>query len=339
MNTLAESPAFTAIPGVDLFELQSLPEDPRELPENREIPTRTFTAVELVGKATVRYTLEMPEEVLDPVPLGIAHGWFGMEGGYADLRHWVAQNGKPAVTVRPTRVVENLAGYHPAHLLHPERLLCQTMYGALKGIRKLREAEDMGLDASFGDLLGHSMGGRTAASIAQKRPDLVRSVTLVAAAGMEPHSVKDFVTNRIPNFIKYDVPSAAKNGHLRSYLRPSAALELVDYTCRGGMRTLREGISIGSCDIREIVQDLGDLDVKTAMLTYKADSMIPALASLEHSGNLVDVAALFPYRRVGHLGPQTHPEATGQAQLEILDALNGTNLAGKHHPGTNSVAA
>jgi pimeloyl-ACP methyl ester carboxylesterase len=339
MKTPDTSAAVPHLDGVELFEFQTLPEHPRQLPDNLEIPTRIFTAVERVGKSAVRYTLEMPEEVRDPVPLGIAHGWFGMEGGYADLRHWVAQNGKPAVTVRPTRVIGNLAGYHPSHLMHPEKLLCQTMYGALRGIRKSKAAEAMGLDASYGDLLGHSMGGRTAAYVALMRPDLVRSVTLVAAAGMEPHSVPEFLQHRIPEFMRKEIPTAVRDKHFKQYLRPAAAMEFAEYAFRGGMRTLKEGISIGSCDIREVVHELGNLGVRTAMLTFPADAMIPARPSLEHSGHLVDLAAILPYRRVGHLGPQTHPEAVGQAQLEILDALNGTDLAHKPGQGAQLLAA
>lgn len=328
------------IPGVDTFQFQTLPDavpgEPLEehIP-NRDIPTFLVHGEQKIGRTLAKFTLEVPEEIVDPVPGGIGHGWFGTEGSYVPMRHSMASNGKPAFTVEPSRRLDGFAGYHPSHLFHPEKLLSQVACGAWMGIQALKKVEKRGVDTSETDLLGHSMGGRTATIAGERKPDDVRSVLLMAAAGLEPHSVPQFLGKRIPGMFRKELPSAIKEGELKPYLNLAAAEELLYYTFGGGLLTIREGLSIGSCSIRDRVAKLGDTGIKTAMLGFQSDVMIPADKSTQHSGNLVDLAAIHPYVRLGHLAPQTHPHSVRQAVFEILDHLNGTSLSS---PGPSTKA-
>lgn len=174
------------------------------------------------------------------------------------------------------------------------------------------------------------MGGRTGVETALRKPKHVRTMSFNAAAGMEPHSVKDFLLYRIPSFLTRELFPALKNGQLKAYTNPAAAEEFVEYVMAGGLRAVKEGLSIGNCSIRDKAAQLGELGIKTAIYGYRADAMIPIQESLEHSGHLVDLSAIFPYPEVGHLAPQIYPEVVGKAQLEIIDALTGTNKAARH---------
>src|SRR5687768_11422112 len=89
------------------------------LPLREVFPTRRLKGVAEIAGARIPYTLELPDQVNDEVPLVIANGYGAVQDAYDRLRHFVAISGKPAVSFEPPRSQSLLGGFHPLHLFHP----------------------------------------------------------------------------------------------------------------------------------------------------------------------------------------------------------------------------
>jgi hypothetical protein len=302
-----------------------------------QIPTRELYGTELIGRGAVRYTLEIPEQVIDPVPMGIINGYMGIESAYEQLRHYIASNGKPAFTVQPHRTQAGFASLHRKHIATPHRLLSQGVWGSMRNIQNRNDVD--AIDTDQFDLSGHSMGGFVSAYLAthEDKHEHIRSVIFNASAGLEPHTVLEFLKYRIPRFLARELRPAIQNG-LLNVDDGNAIKEEIEYIFRHPLRTLGEGLSVGSCNIQKRVILMGELGIKTAMLGYPADEMTPIDKALEHSGHLVDLAKVFPYTKAGHLAPQCYPEEVGAIHFEILDELHGKPNPNKTAGSTASKA-
>lgn len=268
-----------------------------------------------IGGAAIRYTYERPMEPTDSVPLIVTPGYGGIKPAYRDLRNSLAAHGKPAVTFRPPRTQSVSASLHPRHLMHPDRLLAQATAAIARDI-----IERYGLLEGFEqvDAVGHSMGGPAVISAALHKPERFRTVTAMAAAGLDGHTLLD-MTKRAPGVIAGEIIPAIQDIRTRSDIR--SARDILHYMGRNPWRTLAEGLKVGSGDIRGSVTQVGKLSVRTAALQFTNDKFFPVEGVREKSADLFDHFREFPDPAANHVWPQLQPEAVAHELVDITTHL------------------
>jgi pimeloyl-ACP methyl ester carboxylesterase len=283
--------------------------------ERGDIATHISQGVVHIGGAAIKYTLEEPLEIEDPTPMLLVPGYGGIKPAYKELRGAVAQLGKPAVTFRAPRTQKRFATYHPKHLLHPERLLTQSVIGITKNVID-RWGEKRGFTQL--DIAGHSMGGPAIVGAGIIHPELFQTATAVASAGLDGHNmfvlagrVKGVVTEELAPLIK-DVRVA------RDY---KTVLHMAHYIGRNPWRTTTEGLAVANCNIREEVVTLGNLGVKTAALQFASDQFFPLDGVVAHSGDRFDHFREFPDSQANHMWPMIDPEGVAEELVSIVALL------------------
>lgn len=268
-----------------------------------------------IGGAAVRYTYERPEETVDATPLIITPGYGGIKPAYRDLRNALAAHGKPAVTFRPPRSQSIAASLHPKHVLHPDRLLAQATYAIARDL-----IERYGLIDDFEqvDAAGHSMGGPAVVSASLHQPERFRSIIAMASAGLDGHTLAD-MARRAPGVLKDELIPVIGDIRTRNDLR--SIRDIAHYVGRNPLRTVSEGLTVGSGDIRPKVAKLGNLSVRTAALQFPSDRFFPSDGVRERSAGLFDHFREFPDSRANHVWPQLAPEAVAHELVDIIQFL------------------
>ncbi len=290
---------------------------PEGLYEDLNLPTTLYPGSEIIANAEVRFTIEVPEDILDPVPMVYAHGYLGSEGAYSDLRNATARNGKIAITYDAPRTQDELSEFHPKHRNKPVRLLGQSVWAAMRGSLKAAALYDLPMEEVF-DISGHSMGGRSASLAALRHPDYVRTVVLNEAAGLEPHNTLTMLLERVPKFLKNEIRPA----------QLGLATGSLGYVIRNPFRTLSEGIAVSNCDIRAEVRRLGDLGIKSAIVVGESDNLIPGNRVARYSGEgVADIFAMYDDPRADHLWPQKRPLEVARTMTQLLERLHSDTPA------------
>jgi hypothetical protein len=283
--------------------------------EDLDIPTQTFQGCREIGAGAVRLTAEVPEEILDPVPALLFHGYCGSEKAYERLRNVIARNGKVAITYETPRVQSGFASLHPRHLGKPARLLSQAPWIVMKkGLEDPSEVADIDLTECQYDTYSHSMGGPTSVALALLHPERFRSLYLDQSAGLEPHNTPMMIA-RLGNF---------SNHELRKIHDPALLTHSLRLMARNPFKLAAEGIMVSNCNIRERLREIGELGIKTATVFGRNDSLISAHKSIEHSGHIPDLAGVHLDPRAHHLWPQTNPFDVAMAFQQVIGALNAT---------------
>lgn len=278
------------------------------------ISTIRTHGVATIAGARVEYTSEQPaneDEITDPVPLLITHGFGGIKGSYRNMRSAVAQSGKPAVTYRPARSQGMRGNLNPHNLLHPEELLSKAAWGVMRSIEQAQ-------GYNIFDVSGHSMGGRTAADVAIHHPEHVRTAIFVAAVGLDEHSVPEML-KRGTRFLKADLAPA-----LPQLIRDNdsrLAFEAVHYILRNFPRTVAEGLTAAGCDLHQRIARLGDYGIRTAAIQFQRDTFFPLEAVTAYSQHLFDKYFVYEDPLSNHITPQTDPKGVARVHTEILREL------------------
>lgn len=290
-------------------------------PENEVVPLAPETShsaqtvclqgLTAVSGSRVHYTLEMPNNPVDTLPAIIVPGFGGIKPAYKPLRQALAQMGKPAVSYRPPRVQDAYHSLHPMHILHPEQLPSMATWAVMKDIHNR-----YGLDKF--DLIGHSMGGFTAALTAQHKANRVRSLTLMASAGLNGHTPFS-LSRRVPKFVRHELLPAIGKINLEDNWQ--AARHVLDYVFSNPLRTVAEGMAVAHCDIRPVVNNLGKVGVKRAVLLFPADEFFPLEEVQSNAQHLVDILEVYGHERGKHITPQLEPECVGRTILNIISRL------------------
>jgi pimeloyl-ACP methyl ester carboxylesterase len=181
------------------------------------------------------------------------------------------------------------------------------------------------LGVSEAVLVGHSMGGAIAAEAALDRPDRVRGLALVDAAGLNvrwPFMLRvahwpivgvlfDRLRGRsaTAGILKalYGVPSRVSAEQVDQYYAPIAE--------PGFGRSLR-GV-LGQFRFDALTDRLGDLSTPTLVMWGTADRLIP-LAVGEAMADRIPGALLVRFPDAGHAVPEETPEAFNQALIGFL---------------------
>ncbi|MEO8863186.1 MAG: alpha/beta fold hydrolase [Candidatus Saccharimonadales bacterium] len=276
--------------------------------------TRLFHGVARLCGVGVKYTYEQSRNITDPVPLGFVNGYGGVKSSYRDVRHHSALAGKSAFTLQPVRSMSLKNTIEMRHLVHPELLPSMAVWAVMKAISAEHGIEEY-------DLSGHSLGGFIATNVAEHKPENVRSLILVASAGLERHNLRT-MAKRGPGFIRHGlIPSLP---HLRKQLDTKSVIKQeANYMLRNPVRTIGEGFAAGRCNITRQVKHVGMMGIKTAALQFASDRLFLLDEVASQSASAVDIFSVFADPDAGHMAPILDPEAVVKAQLELLRDLHG----------------
>ncbi len=284
------------------------------------MPTERLRGVAEIAGAKVEYTLEQPTDATDQtddVPILLAHGYGGIKTAYQQLRSNIAQAGKPAITYRPARSMGIVCDLKPTNILHPEELSGKAAWGVLRDIRDTHGHQQF-------DLAGHSMGGRTIADIALRKPEHVRSAIFIASVGLDEQSVPRMI-GRALRFLPKELPSVARRAIWDS--RGRIAMESLHYIARNPQRTLAEGLSAAACNLRASIEDLDEQGTPTAAIQFQDDVFFPFDSTKQASENLFDVHHVYDNEKSNHLTPQADPLGVALAIHRVLTELHHDDLS------------
>jgi pimeloyl-ACP methyl ester carboxylesterase len=158
--------------------------------EYEEVPTRVIRGVARIAGANIKYTREAPlheEDIKDPIPALIAHGWGGPELAYQELREEIAKRGKPAITYNSPRSMGWRNDLNPVHLFQVSKFSSQAAWGVIREV--MTEHGDELVDA-----YGHSLGGQTAVNVTIHKPEHVRGVILDGSCGLDFHTLQEMIS-------------------------------------------------------------------------------------------------------------------------------------------------
>lgn len=274
--------------------------------QTESVPTSVYTGIGRVAgmNLAVEYTFEGPETGGQDTPLLIFNGLAGTEGAYDEFRSEVAQRGKPAISVRPVR-----GDYHLGHMLHPQKLASKAGLGVMRDVTAEAGYEKY-------DVWAHSFGGQPATELAIHRPELVRTVTLASAVGLDDHNLPKMI-ERLGDFARKDfLPSLGKLATMPSFIRDE-----VEYFGRNPALTLAEALSAGSCSLHERVQRVRELGIPVGAILYARDDFHPAEAVVRHSSHLFDARHIYRDPEARHTSPQTDPSGNAAAYFEVVGKL------------------
>lgn len=264
-----------------------------------------------VGGAKVNITIETPLEVNDDNIIILVNGYGGAKSGYRGMRHALATCGRRTVTIEPPRSQKFIHSVEPRHLRHPELLPSMGLHAIIKKLQANHQVDQV-------DLIGHSMGGYIATQAASHNSDNIKSLTLMASAGLDNHSLFK-MGMRGPLFFSQEVmPNILK---LQKLVDFSLLKAEVRYLLQNPERTIAEGISVAGCNIREQVRNLGRIGVRTAALQFKADNLFPLNSVRKHAEECVDIFLVHPDANAGHLAPQLDPNGVSKSLLSIQDSF------------------
>lgn len=199
------------------------------------------------------------------------------------------------------------------------------------------ETEGLGADAPF-DLVGHSMGGAVALTLAERHPGAVRRLVLVAPAGLRslPRPVArvsgllagPLVTVRRQGAILADVPWGRRllisPGTADPAAMPPAEVRAMLAASRGAQRIPAALATVAAADLRPTLRALG---VPVGVIWGAADRIIP-VAGVDTVLQERPGAPVVRIARAGHIPMMERPTAFADALDTVLAALSaGTPTA------------
>lgn len=274
--------------------------------------TRTIKATAEIAQMAIPYTRELPMFGLadNEPPVIILRGLLGEEEDYVRLRHSLAEQGKEAVTFSSPCGPGKFGNLHPMHLLSPGTVESLAAYGVIRHIKSDSMHKQV-------DLVGHSLGGQTATSVAIEKPASVRSVTYVGSACLASHTLSQSI-GRSKVFLCND---------LIDYLDSEYSYKPHKIAADGIMRSLRAA--------RSYIKNIGELKVAATgnlqdkLKIIRRYGVITAALQAENDPysppeEAYDIADLFDTIKTipgDHLMPQKKPDETAQAFIEIQRKL------------------
>lgn len=269
------------------------------------------------GWAESHWSYHHAEDRIRSNPIVIVGGYLGVEAAYFPVATELVKRGIDVITIDPPRAQRLDHALHPAHLLHPERLLAQVTCRVVK-----QAVDEYGDEKGFQqvDSAGHSMGGPGSVYAARRHPKLFNSVTLWGPAGASEHGIASLAA-RIP-----EVAGEAVEGRdrLRDNFEPRDALSFVKYIIANPLRTATEAIAVSRSDIQLDLKWLGHAGVKRAMMALKRDGFFKPNEIAARIAGYID---FWTELDLGHIAAQTHPNEVAQEQAEILDKIDSADSA------------
>ncbi len=256
------------------------------------IPTVVVKDMAWIDGMKIPFTVEMPLEITDEVPLVLMNGYFGIEASSAGLRKAIAEQGKPAVTYKIQRgSMRHLLDLD--HHLHPEKLHAQATHAVLRAVRSDYDIEQV-------DVAPHSMAGLTLASLNHKALQHIRQAHMMAPVGINEMSMLG-LGKRVPHLIMEDVIPLLRN---LPFAVDSDGLRDVARYLANPVRLLSDGLAISFCDTRERLQEIREVyDMPITTTWFAQDAIITAAEGHERARGYVDESMYFADRTAGHNAP------------------------------------
>lgn len=272
----------------------------RHEPPEEPVPTIITPGTAYISGAKVEYKIEQPEDpdrVVDgDVAVLIEHGYFGIESSYAGPRNAMAQQGRKVVTYG--RAHQSLGRFlHPSQIGKPHRLISQAPLAVIRALDTEHSIEAV-------DAQGHSYGGANALELALHKPDHHRTVTLVASAGTDGHSIGS-LTKKSPDELRHDIiPSALQLARACGF---TGLREAIEYAANP-IRLVCETFDVANRDIRPHIETvINDLHIPVAAIAFMDDKLFDPDEVEAHIGHLVSEFRFFPYPEAGHAAMITMP--------------------------------
>ena len=151
-------------------------------------------------------------------------------------------------------------------------------------------------------LVGHSMGGLVCASLAAKRPELVRALVLIAPAGApELRSLQAYARGLVRTFLS---------------ARPGLMRRIAEDAIRTGPEALLHGALFATGS-----SFAGGVSAPTLLIWGARDRLIPVELAAEWQ-RAIPQARLVVIDEAGHVPMVETPSAFAESLLEFLDALH-----------------
>jgi pimeloyl-ACP methyl ester carboxylesterase len=278
-----------------------------------------YTGSARMHNLVVRFTAEQPNEVEDPTPITIDHGYYGGEFAYVPLRRALAGYNRIVVSYQSPRNHELAIRLAPKNIANPARLTSISSLIVARAASEIFESDQT-------DKIGHSMGGAHAVAVALLKPAEIRNVIIMGSTGLENQTVPMMISRSI-ECMRHD--ATLYRHELLKRFGITALPKLIKYGSRDVFLTTSEGYNVSTADIRPAVYELGHLGVRLGVLLWNKDSMFDTKTiqkNLEQirTRQILDNAKTPLNYQVfagNHLWPQISPDETATQILQLMNRL------------------
>lgn len=260
-----------------------------------------------LGSSTIEFTYEsMPGDEGKPYAL-IFKGYGATKSVYSRFRKGFVENGMPAVTWKSLR---NHRDDLDRQIIDPQELIIDTSHAVADTVNK-------GFGETQANGVGHSMGGVSVARSAAKRPELFKSVSLVAPAGVSEHKVHSLAGRVIPFVMKELIPSIPQ---LEFDNERRVLSEEVKHFLFNPVLAISEALNVARADVKQDLRYLGRLGITRTILVFREDNFFPAIEvnSRSNKADLFNRFDIFADPKANHLAPQLQPKAVATHILDML---------------------
>lgn len=282
-----------------------------ELDSHPLLEEGVFNSQTIEGEVSIagtdsQYILEVPDNPIDDKVNVIVYGFAGSEPAYRGLaKAMTEQQGLITLRCKLSRTQKLNATLHPSHLFNPMALSSKIVRGAISAL------PEHGFDERV-NLFGHSMGGYIGTHLAHHKPHLVDHLTLFSSAGLIDHSPRTLAPG-VPKLLGRLATDLIKLDEFKP--SPKDALHCLKHVIRNPILTIGEMMTVGSCDIRNIISQL-DPSVKLAILQARDDELFDIKEVVSQVANSTDNFRVID--DVGHASPITHPSLVAREYADLL---------------------
>lgn len=286
-----------------------------------EIESVSIRGAARIAQSVVKWEVLVPEEVKSKNTALIAHGYCAKGGAYGLMAEYMASHGTPVIQYDTPRNQNRLAGLHAKHLLHPDRLVCQSPWAV---IRDIRSKDKIDIPKDKIDIIGHSQGGKTSVVNAYLHPESIDNVALIDPAGLEEHDTLSLIS-RLPKFFKDEILHHDAKDELSWERKFKLLAKGVAYVAMNAPRALSEGISISNADIANELRFLEGIG--KICIVSPDDTLLNAENATIRAKKASDLHIELPKTegiKLGHLGFARYPQIYGGTVLAALKHLGAT---------------
>lgn len=285
----------------------------------------TYKGKASIARAKVCWNYHVPENFSREASLIIAHGLGAKQGAYSGLAKYLASHGIATAEYKAPHYQDLLAGLHPKHIFDASRLLYQAPWGV---IRELQNRDDIDGPLETIDVVGHSLGGRTAVKNAHQHPRTIGNVILIDSIGLEDHNIPG-LAGRLPFFFGKDFKGAMAGDELETEEKIKLVINGIVYFVENPLRSGGEIWSLSKARIGDEVAALEEHGQGSAIIAPPEDSLISPDKTAEKSSDKPDLFVRLPMlreKKLDHMGPIRYPEIYGRTVISVLDYLDNIRV-------------
>jgi pyruvate dehydrogenase E2 component (dihydrolipoamide acetyltransferase) len=193
--------------------------------------------------------------------------------------------------------------------------------GDAETLRRAVEASVAALDLGPVHVVGHSLGGTLAALLASRRPDLVRSLTLIAPAGLGPEINAGFIEGFVRASRRKDAVEVLQLlVHNPALVSRTMVEDVLRFKRLDGVAAALAAIAqawfAGGRQLVPVAADLARLDVPVQLIWGREDRIVP----VSHAQAAPEQVVTHVLEDAGHL---PHMEKSGEVNRLIRRFIDG----------------